>query len=363
MSSSADLGEQALSEDKGSLSDTDASTLDHDEVVLNNTVVGETTHGGDGLLSQIVISGSVLSATLIVDTDTDSVDLLVDLGSVVITILTGSGDGVLNSSRMPRSDATNSSETSMGLSGQSGDAESLNNTFLTVTLGDTNNINHLILIEDGVDSDLLLEVSSGELNLVGDAATVNLDFHNVSLLLSEVKLVDLGLDDDSDDGAVLLDSVELSLDVLLRPVLGVLGESLLLGGHPVLVHSSLEVVIQVLSPDGAEGSQASGGIDVSDNTDNNDGGSLKNGASLDNFLLVDLGSGSVDISQNVGHASLEDGESGQVDGLGGIILGERSDSSSVMSGSLSGKETQRTVSRSLEFSVRHYAKFFLSCLK
>lgn len=55
----------------------------------------------------------------------------------------------------------------------------------------------------------------------------------------------------------------------------------------------------------------------------------------------------------MGHTSLEDGESGEVDGLGGIILGEGSNSTSMMLSSLSGEETQRTVSGSFELSVRH----------
>ena len=65
------------------------------------------------------------------------------------------------------------------------------------------------------------------------------------------------------------------------------------------------------------------------------------------------GANLIDISEDVSHTSLEDGEGGKVDGLGGIILGERSHSTSMMLSSLSGEETQRTVSGSFVLSVRH----------
>jgi len=68
---------------------------------------------------------------------------------------------------------------------------------------------------------------------------------------------------------------------------------------------------------------------------------------------VELGAWLFDFSEDVGHTGLEDRESSQVDWLGFVILGEGSYSSSVMSGSLSGEESQGSVSRTLEFSVRH----------
>jgi hypothetical protein len=46
-SSSAGLGNKALSEDQRSLLGTNAASLDHDVVVVDNTVVGETSQGGN----------------------------------------------------------------------------------------------------------------------------------------------------------------------------------------------------------------------------------------------------------------------------------------------------------------------------
>ena len=56
-------------------------------------------------------------------------------------------------------------------------------TLESVTLGDTNNVDAFILSKDSGDRDLLLEVLSGKVNLVGDASTVQLDLHDVGLLL------------------------------------------------------------------------------------------------------------------------------------------------------------------------------------
>lgn len=36
------------------------ATLDHDEVIVDFSIVGETTHGGDGLLRQVVFSRSIV---------------------------------------------------------------------------------------------------------------------------------------------------------------------------------------------------------------------------------------------------------------------------------------------------------------
>jgi len=109
----------------------------------------------------------------------------------------------------------------------------------------------------------------------------------------------------------------------------------------------------VLGPDGGKGSETSGGFDITNNTADNNGGSFEDGNSFDDFLLVELGAWLIDISEDVTHTSLVNGESGKVDGLRGIILGERSHSTSVMSSSLSGEEPEGTVSGGFEFSVRH----------
>lgn len=92
------------------------------------------------------------------------------------------------------------------------------------------------------------------------------------LLLLEWGLVDLSVGEDADDGAVLLDALELAGDRLataLGVLLGVLGEGLLLALVPVAVEAALDLVAQVLSPNGGERAQTAGSLDVANETDSN----------------------------------------------------------------------------------------------
>merc|ERR1719469_783967 len=99
---------------------------------------------------------------------------------------------------MPGTDTGDLTETSMGLSGKSRDTESLDNTGVTLTAGDSDSVNALRHLEDFADANLLLELLVSPVNLLVD----------------------------------------------------VLGEGLLLGVQPVLVESALDIVVEVLGPDG-----------------------------------------------------------------------------------------------------------------
>lgn len=224
---------------------------------------------------------------------------------------------------MPSTDTGNFSETSVSLPGETGSTPSSGNTLVTVTLGNTNDVNALVLLEDGADVDGLFEVRPGEVNLVGDGTTVDLDFHKVGLLLLETSLGDLGVGEDSDNSAVLLDSLKLSGNGsagVLRVLLGVPGEGLLLRSVPVLVESPLNLVTEVLSPNSGQRSQASRSLDVTDSTDNDHRGGLNDGNGLNNLPLVHLGSGSVEVTDNVSHTGLVTHDGGEVDGLLGVVL-------------------------------------------
>ena len=56
--------------------------LEHEEVVLHDTVMGEATHGRDRLLGDIMLSRSVALVSAVADT----VDLLVELRPMVVTV-------------------------------------------------------------------------------------------------------------------------------------------------------------------------------------------------------------------------------------------------------------------------------------
>jgi len=344
------VDQERLAEGNDALAGTSAASLDHDKVLVDDTVVGESTEGSDGLLGQIVLGlgvGLVLALS-------DAVDLLVDLSTMMVTVLTSTGNRVHDSGRMPSSDTSDLAETLVGLARKLLGAPTMGDTLETVTLGDGNDIDHLILLQDGVDVDGLLEVLVGKVDLVGDGATVQLNLHNVSLLLTNLELADLSVDNDTDDRAVLLDALELAEDGLgtVGVLLGVLGEGLFLGAVPVLVEATTQFLRQVLSPDGGQRAKTAGGLDVTDNTDDNHGGSLDDGDGLDDLLLVHLGTGTVEITNDVSHTGLVTHEGGQVDGLGGIILGEGLSLSSVAGSALTGKEPEGTVAWSLKLAVR-----------
>jgi hypothetical protein len=243
--------------------------------------------------------------------------------------------------RVPSTDTSDLTETLVGLSRELLGAPTGGNTRETVTLGDGDAVNHLVLLEDGADLDGLLEEAVGEVNLVGDGTTVDLDLHKVGLLLLKRGLVDLGVGEDTDDSAVLLDALEVAGDRLasvLGVLLGVLGEGLLLGLVPVLVEATLDLIGQVLSPDGGQGTETTGGLDVTDKTDGNHGRGLDDGDGLNDLLLVELGTGTVEVADDGGHAGLVAHGSSQVDGLLGVILGERLGLTTVVDGSLARKE-------------------------
>ena len=200
--SSGSLLEKGLSKSDGSLLGSTDTSLDHDEVRLDKTVLNKATDGVDALVGDIGFSGSVVSDFLAVDgveTSSDSIDLLVDLSSVMVTLLTRSSNGEGDSGWMPGTNTGDLSETLVSLSGELLGVPSAGDTVVTSTLGDTDNVDHFSLVEDGVDGDLLFEVVGSPVDLLGDVvSTVDLDFDDVSLLLSKRKTLHLGVADGSD---------------------------------------------------------------------------------------------------------------------------------------------------------------------
>lgn len=75
--------EQRFSEQNESFLGSNAAALDDDEVVSDNTIVGESSQGSDVLLSKISVSGGVVlgASSLALS---DSVDLLVEFSSVEV---------------------------------------------------------------------------------------------------------------------------------------------------------------------------------------------------------------------------------------------------------------------------------------
>lgn len=93
---------------------------------------------------------------------------------MVVTVLTGARDRVHDLARVPRTNASNLAKTLVGLARELLGAPTVGDTLETVTLGDGDDVDVLVLLEDRRDLERLLEVRLGELDLVGDGATVDL---------------------------------------------------------------------------------------------------------------------------------------------------------------------------------------------
>jgi hypothetical protein len=229
-----------------------------------------------------------------------------------------------------------------------------------VTGGDGADVAGLALLEDGVDADFLLEEGLGELNLLLGVSTVDLDLLDEGLLGADAvvaELAVLGVGDDTDDAGLLEEAVQsaLSSELALLGVLELaeLGEGSLGGLLEVLVEAALELSADVLGPDGAKALVAHGGLTVPSDANNDHRGSLKDGDGLDDFLLVDLASGLVDVTDDVGHTGLKDHEGGQVGLLGLVVSGEAAAATADLAGALAGEETQMAVAGVLKLAVRH----------
>jgi hypothetical protein len=73
-----------------------------------------------------------------------------------------------------------------------------------------------------------------------------------------------------------------------EPEEGAGGPHLFLRAVPVLVEPALELVREVLGPDGGERTETTGGLDVADDTDDHHGRGLDDGDGLNDLTLVHL---------------------------------------------------------------------------
>src|SRR5271155_342195 len=129
---------------------------------------------------------------------------------MMIAVLTSTSNSPLNVRGMPCTNTSDLSQTLVCFSRQLLRSPSACHTGKAVALGDGNAVNHLVLLEDGVNLHWLLEKIVAKFDLVCWTATVDLDLHEVSLLLFERSLVDLSVCEDADDGAVFLDTLDFS---------------------------------------------------------------------------------------------------------------------------------------------------------
>ena len=160
------------------------------------------------------------------------------------SLLTSTSHSVLDPARMPSSNTSNLAETLVSLARKLLGVPTAGDTLEAFSLGDPNNVNHLILSKDTLYTNFLLKVVPCKVNLVGNGSTIQLDFNNVSLLLPAPQQFLLGVGNQPDNRAVLLDLGKLFgnffLADIIFPFLAGLGESLLFGLGPELENKSFE---------------------------------------------------------------------------------------------------------------------------
>jgi len=347
------VNQEGFPQSEQPLSGSHHASLQHQEVFVDLTVVMESSHGGDSLVSQIERCGGAVRISL----SSNSVDLLVYLSPVMVTILTGSGNREADSRRMPGSNTGYLPQTFVSFPGQFLGSPSEGNTIISVTASYSNNIHHLVLGEQILHVDRLFQQRLGECDLVGDFSTVDLDLHDVSFLLLEFEEFGLGVTQNSDNSAVLGHLVEVSLDALLAilvsPLLPGSSVSLLLTSVPVLVEASLALVADMLSEDGLEGAETAGSLDVAHYAHCHHWGCLDDSDGFHNLLFVRSGSNSVDFTEDVSHASFMSHEGSQVTWLGLVVFREGLDFAAVTSTPFPREESKGTVPRCSELTVTH----------
>jgi len=201
------LWDEGFTQIQNALADTNARALEHNKVLLDHSVMREATHGIDGLLSDVLLGGGIVLndlAILGVEAFSDAIDLFVNLRSVMVAFLADASDRESNTRRMPSTNTGNLAKTLVSLTRQLFDVPTSDNTFDSVTLGDADDVNHLILAENILDRNRLLQQPASKVDLLWDGTAVELDFVDVGLLLSFLKKLDLSVGDDADDGAVFL---------------------------------------------------------------------------------------------------------------------------------------------------------------
>ena len=92
----------------------------------------------------------------------------------MVTLLSNSGHGELNPAWMSSTNTSNLPKTLVSLPGKLLGVPSAGDSLESMTVGDSNDVNHLILSKHGSDWNLLLEVVPGKGNLIGDRSTIKL---------------------------------------------------------------------------------------------------------------------------------------------------------------------------------------------
>nr|AFK35688.1 unknown [Medicago truncatula] len=207
------LLKKGLAQSNNPLLGTNTASLDHQKILLDNTVVWETTHRCNVFLSPIEFSLGVMG---LLSNFAELVNFLVQLSSVMVSVLTSSGNSERNSSRMPSSNTCNLPQTPVSLTRKTSNTPTSNNTFITLTLGHSNDVNHFIFLEHSINRNLLLKETVCKVHLLCNGTTIDLNLHYMGfLLLQTLHFPDLSVSQHTDNSCILLQFLKLGLNVFL----------------------------------------------------------------------------------------------------------------------------------------------------
>ena len=102
-------------------------------------------------------------------------------------------------------------------------------TFESFSLGNTNDVNHFILCKGALDWNFFLKKFTGKLHLIRNGTTIDLDFHNVCLLLAPSQNGLLSMENSTDNLAIFFDLRNLFLNFFLASIIFPLKTSLCKG--------------------------------------------------------------------------------------------------------------------------------------
>ncbi len=145
-SSSADLGYETLPENEYFFLGSNDTAFEHEEILSDYSVVGESSDGSDVLLSEVGIGGGVVGGSG-AHSLSDSVNLLVHFSTVVVSQLTRSRHSPSDTGRMPRSHTTHFAITSMGFFLQVLHSPTFYHSLESFSFSHSQNVDHFVLLE------------------------------------------------------------------------------------------------------------------------------------------------------------------------------------------------------------------------
>jgi hypothetical protein len=237
-------------------------------------------------------------------------------------------------------------------------AETMDNTFPATAFANRDDIDLFTFSKDISNIDSLFEEIDSVFDFVSNLTAVDLDFDEIGSLLAKLDLGWLGMSNGTDNGGFLGDLLK-TLGLGLLGIFNFLKAgkgSVVLGLIPVLVVATLHFVRNVGSPGSGDGLETSWCFLVANNTNNDHFGCFDNGDGFDGFLLVETGTSTDNITNNMGHASFEADEGSEMWGLGLVVLWPALYATTDVGGTSTWKIGKGTSTRGIELTMAHCKK-------